>query len=39
VRSDSDATARAIPSEDVRGVEHREVPETIGTPAEDDELT
>jgi hypothetical protein len=39
VRSPSDATATAIPSEDVRGVEHREVPETIGTPAEDDELT
>jgi hypothetical protein len=38
VRSDSDATATAIPSSDVRGVEHREVPETIGTPAEDDEL-
>lgn len=39
VRSESDATATAVPTEDVRGVEHREAPETIGTPAEDDELT
>ena len=31
-RSRADTSARSQPAEDVRGVEHREVPETVGTP-------